>query len=319
MTNGWFVLMLNLVFITLSFVTVNATLIGCGEDVHSARNVRHASEGGAAAQSTTTNQPSAATPNQGTNVTGNNSQPALTTTPVVPKGPMILVATGGWNSCKEAAGSDIVSPLGMNMYQGFKRVIAESIQYPNGMMYFAACMTMDWRELRVYRSDQPQNLRTMSPQSFTSEIGLFASSGNSPVQIIGHSYGGWLAMSLAKNIPASVQVRQLITIDPISPITCTPESLTGAISAKLGDIFSSRPGYNTSPDDLTPQFRVDLRRRLNAWHNFYQFDALNVLHGTAIQEAENHYIKMDLARTINGHINLGLDQSVWTTISQLIR
>ena len=103
------------------------------------------------------------------------------------------------------------------------------------------------------------------------------------VVMIGHSWGGWLAMSDALKLPETARLRYLATLDPISWQTCPPSTL---ISAVLGGTPSGGPEApcTEAPDDLAPEFAA-IRQRAAYWGEFYQ-DQFSYLHSSAIDVAD---------------------------------
>ena len=103
------------------------------------------------------------------------------------------------------------------------------------------------------------------------------------VVLIGHSWGGWLAMSDALKLPESAHLRYLATLDPISWQTCPPSTL---ITSVLGGTPSGAPEEpcTTAPEDLAPDYAA-IRERAAYWGQYYQ-DQFSYLHSTAIDAAD---------------------------------
>ena len=76
-----------------------------------------------------------------------------------------------------------------------------------------------------------------------------AAAGTKSVYLIGHSYGGWSVMKLALMLLGDYKVEGLVTIDPISPLFCTPSR----ILSLLPD-----PGCQEAPTDVSPADRERL-------------------------------------------------------------
>ncbi len=119
------------------------------------------------------------------------------------------------------------------------------------------------------------------------------------VYVIGHSYGGWLAMKLVgdhSNFDSSSDsntVKALFTIDPISKTLCT---------------FSTPRGCFSAPGDLTTLDRNRIKNTTEIWVNPWQ-DATLYLHSSSISEADRNP-KFDLA-----HNTILESEVVWSDFS----
>src|SRR5207302_638464 len=93
-----------------------------------------------------------------------------------------------------------------------------------------------------------------------------------PVNFIGHSYGGDLAVRTALSLDRGVKVENLVTIDPIDIDTCTHTDVTWE---RTGLLFGQLPkvikGCTEAPVDVTREEQAELLHRTgNQWYHFYQ-------------------------------------------------
>ncbi len=139
------------------------------------------------------------------------------------------------------------------------------------------------------------------------------------VYLTGHSYGGWSAMKVAPAVGAARRINVLMTLDPISAVTCTPA--TGVLQ------FFSTAGNscNESPRDFGASGLRSIRAATDKWINFYQ-TANRSLHSSAIPEvAENEKLDFPAVGPINGlidyrnpHFYVGTGSQAWSRLAALI-
>ena len=246
--------------------------------------------------------------------------PSNTPTPqvMIPSDPVVWIA-GGWNSCKETATDLRPSPWGMNAFKHFAVMYErlKSSRYPK-LEYFATCLTPDIRTVKMVNSSDVHEILEIQREAAFSLVAKRAAELNAPIVIIGHSYGGWLTMKAAQT-KTEAPIKLLLTMDPISAVTCTAEVMTQIIETKLNyDLFAAPPGCVTSPKDISAAQQNQIRGNVRRWVNLWQRDTFNVLHGSPIDQAENEEVFLDGADAINGHINMGLSESVWQKIQTYV-
>ena len=234
-------------------------------------------------------------------------------------GDPIFWMVGGWNSCKEKAPDMRPSPWGMNAYQNFLPMFErlKATRFPKSE-YFASCLTPDIRDVKLVSSSTGGEILDIPRESAISLVAKRASELNAPIIIIGHSYGGWISMKAAQT-KTETPVKLLLTMDPISAVTCTQDVMAQILEMKiLDDLFAAPPGCTSSPQDITEVERNLIRSNIGRWVNIWQIDTFNLLHGSPISQAENEQITQDGLAAVNGHIALGLNPLVWQKIQGYI-
>lgn len=256
---------------------------------------------------------------RGSSSDSSNNRNPNATNPDRPLGPPILWLAGGWNSCSAISQGEVESPLGMNAFQSFKPMFErlKANHFPK-MEFYASCLTKDISKARVVHSETlARNLDVDRDRTFDL-ISKRAATQNSPVVIIGHSFGGWMAMR-APMVKIEQPIPLLITMDPISAVTCNIAVLEEIINWDITKApAANSKGCTTSPADITASQRQVIRSNVKRWVNIWQIDSLNFLHSTEIHEAENVRIYQDTAPSLNGHISLGLNAEVWLKIEGYI-
>ena len=130
------------------------------------------------------------------------------------------------------------------------------------------------------------------------------------IYLVGQSYGGWLSMKLALALPASVSIRALATVDPISPILCKPRWMVA--SWEMGPA----EGCTQAPKDLNGRFN-EVRSRVKGWTHFFQTD-YRFLHSSAIREADR-VLHMEYPPSYNpfgAHFLTETDERIWNKITE---
>ena len=148
-----------------------------------------------------------------------------------------------------------------------------------------------------------------------------------PVYFVGHSWGGWLAMQVVKQLGDRVKVGGLITVDPISPDYCSISDYLSAIADwGMGDAIA---GCLVAPPDVAPSFRASLVRILGRnWFHYYQLD-FPFLHSTAFDGAHQPAGSFDMSSFLSifpggsrasmfAHAEIAFLSAVWTTAEQLM-
>lgn len=118
------------------------------------------------------------------------------------------------------------------------------------------------------------------------------------VYLIGHSYGGYMAMYLAETLAGTPNLQGLFTLDPIGP-DC------GA----LGVVFGS-DACHSAPTDRDNKA---IARRTATWHNFYQVED-SWLSSSEIPEAQNHHITFSWGP----HGEMDTEKVVWDQIQKVV-
>lgn len=105
--------------------------------------------------------------------------------------------------------------------------------------------------------------------------------------VIGHSFGGFAAIHLVDYLKNRFQIGGVITVDAISPLTCSPKLV---LSGLLRTAIGGHKGCKEFPADEFTQLAVKSivrADRVSWWVNVYQ-KQFRQLHGGAIEDFEGH-------------------------------
>lgn len=184
----------------------------------------------------------------------------------------LLFGIGGRNSCSPSGNS----PRAMSMYPWLEKVAAKQ-----GLDLALACF--DAQGIPYFESEG--KVEKLSPE----EIGNRLLRQSSNLTVVGHSYGGWLALETVLRLEG---VARLYTIDPISPFECNfvePWRWLGCTRAP------SHIPYHV------------ISQKTVAWFNFYQ-TSTPYLHSSEIPQAANIHIKS------RGHTEIDESPEVWDAV-----
>ncbi len=156
---------------------------------------------------------------------------SLSVLPVKSIASQLEIVAGGFNSCKlfitkkKNNRSWIKynpTPIKTRMYQSFF-----STKDTHRKHFFISCFTglIGAESLYFINSDYPNFVQTSKVDDYAGIINRFIKNKtNNPIdqiKVIGHSHGGWLAMTLVPLLSNITPIKTLITIDPISFNNCT--------------------------------------------------------------------------------------------------
>ena len=212
-----------------------------------------------------------------------------------PKSPVFFVV-GGRNSCKPSAGNNTENPRGTGLYKSLvpvmEHVAAETGTTPE---YFSAChyngsqnmaFVSSWNTEIQYRQTELQVRDEILKKR--NEIGA------DQAVVIGHSYGGWIIMSLASKLGSDESIGHLYTVDAISKVNCT---------------FSNQSGCLSAPQDIGADDRENVASRTGTWHNYFQ-ETTGYLHSASIAQASENV----LSRL--PHKDIDQDSMLWDDIQE---
>jgi hypothetical protein len=208
--------------------------------------------------------------------------------------PVQLIVFGGNRSCKPDR-NDRRTPLLMDMAAKIVDVLAKLRSAGRQTDVLASCF-LDYDKLRFTRDvEAGENGRDedIGVEELIARTGESAT-GQSRLFLLGHSYGGWMAMKLAKDLAGRVEIDGLITVDPISRLRCTYTT--------WDDCFSA-------PTDIVPEERQRIKTGTKQWLNFYQTQT-PYLHSGTIDEADEN---QELEST---HFRIDTHEEVWTRLEQ---
>ena len=115
---------------------------------------------------------------------------------------------------------------------------------------------------------------------------------NHEIYIIGHSYGGWLALQTILKLREHPMPIYLNSIDPISPLNCT---------------YAQPFGCTTFPKDITSEQREEIRDTTTRWLNHYQKKTIFLPSSSAPQADANFIYPL-------GHSNILTAESLWERV-----
>lgn len=198
----------------------------------------------------------------------------------------VIAVMGGFNSCMEDADGN-KTPRGSERWVNAEAVSAEHAR--GEALWVRSCFDM-WGWLYYITSDAPDvvyytHISEPTPL-FDAIESLTAGQGEQhPVYLLGHSYGGWLAMYAGLHLPSTAKVRLLYTVDPISPAHCTPANYLSSI-AQPGNTSTHLAGCRRAPTDFTQEYRGMINARLaeSGWRHYYQLN-FSPLHSGAYVDA----------------------------------
>lgn len=186
----------------------------------------------------------------------------------------MVVSMSGYTSCRAERGhhNGESGPMGTGFYAE-ATAVGNSIFEKTGLTpdIFASCYNLD-KELITSSTLNPAEANVQDDQEYLNELRSVMAS-YTDVYVVGHSYGGWLAMKLMEGWSGSPEaVKALYTLDPISRELC----------------FFDRPEYcQSAPRDILATGRQHIRDNTVVWVNPWQ-DETFFLHSSAIPQADEN-------------------------------
>ncbi len=188
--------------------------------------------------------------------------------------PPVFFLLGGRASCSDRRGTPDEGPRGSGLFESFleirKRIFDESGVEAE---YFSACH-MGGTNLQAYASSwEPEVRYWQSEKQLREQVRqkqMAMVSGRAVV--VGHSYGGWITMSLLSREMQDQTVDHVYTIDAISKVTCS---------------FGSPSGCQSAPEDIRADERQRIADNSERWSNYYQTNTF-YLHSGPINEADEN-------------------------------
>lgn len=230
----------------------------------------------------------------------------------------MTVVMGGWNSCghqplKNEAGETTGykrTPLLSDMHAKLFEKQAEGQVSISQSPYIVSCHDMGGNIYYV-SSDDPNNVIELKKPPLENREDSFKDAiermyndkkddGVRKLNLVGHSHGGWLAMTMAEGLDKEIPIENLYTIDPISKKLCN--------ASDYGIIGDSAPDCLRYPRDFTAERIKAIKDKVKTWKNYWQ-DEDRKLHSSAIPGVDN--TKMRLSHT-------GIDNSdfIWNGFNE---
>jgi pimeloyl-ACP methyl ester carboxylesterase len=218
-----------------------------------------------------------------------------------------IVVMGGWKSCQGLGARR--TPEGMFLDEQFKMLKSNLENAGNSVRHVKTCfglgtpingtvtyVTSENREGTVATRDVTQVLKNLWGQ-------------NSKLYIIGHSYGGWLALKVATEI--GTRIEWLFTLEPISGERCWQiENLPP---------FTGSNECRRPPDSDSVNLAM-VTQNARHWTNFYLDPILDrgTVHSDAYSITGVNNIPFDVRGTpgpfTSGHHLLGFQRGTWAEI-----
>ena len=206
---------------------------------------------------------------------------------------LLIVSMSGFATCRKSQQHEGAwGPLGHSMATRVFDLlghIENTTGYKPDMM--ASCFTS---EPSLITSSSSENWELKYPEDQEYIQTLHEKMAEySHVFIVGHSYGGWLAMKLVESWQgAPEKIKSLHTIDPISKLLCFFDNPSDCINA---------------PKDITAIGRQHIRDNSNIWVNPWQRKTF-FLHSSSISQADENPL-FDI-----NHWDLDTHDEVWSNI-----
>jgi hypothetical protein len=205
----------------------------------------------------------------------------------------LFVVMGGNTTCRDSQG--VKTPKGMDMINEVKSLMRSwQDKFGTEPNYLISCYA-ETADVHYYGNSDHETLHHGTRAQFRDAVNDQAQQGGA-IFLIGHSYGGWLAMKTVYELAGDLEFTGLFTIDPISRKTCNYESPLGCISA---------------PEDIIPFQRTKIRRKTQKWLNFYQSETW-YLHSSHILQAHANFI------IPKPHTDIDTEESVWLRIKNTV-
>lgn len=204
-----------------------------------------------------------------------------------------IMLFGGNRSCKP--GLDAApSPLHMDMARRAIGLINQFRSRGGTVDVLTSCFTSPDKVL-VSRNFSPK-FEAIDPENLLNEAHSTADI-NHRIFVIGHSYGGWVAMKMAEDLNAQAgQLAGLVTIDPISRKDCTYTNWTNCLGA---------------PRDFGDDALRGIKEKTAHWANFYQ-TTTPFLHSSEIAQADVN-TKLDAT-----HFTIDSNEAVWRHLDRML-
>ncbi|MEZ4743489.1 MAG: hypothetical protein R3B45_13770 [Bdellovibrionota bacterium] len=203
----------------------------------------------------------------------------------------IIFGFAGNNSCNSDAGELGFDGIYGQILDLQRRLVEEGHAE---VEYFVTCYTNGANKIS-YLNSWEQRPKLLQEESVVREkvFEKLRSLHHAKSLMVGHSYGGWLAMSLAKSLSAEEELGYFYTLDPISKKNCN---------------FSDLDGCNEAPRDILPEMREHIAVSTDEWNNYYQ-DNTWFLHSSAISHASSNVKLADA-----DHFDIDEHGAIWQDI-----
>jgi len=213
---------------------------------------------------------------------------------------ILIVAHGGFNSCAKHKAFDEKNPYGMNLSK-YTMMIVNSLKqsYPDHhFKWVLLCLgyvAPPKTKVKLILSERPKTLFSAKVKDVPNIILASLKQRDAPVFLIGHSYGSWVTMRAAQALKGKLNIKQVVSLDPISPIHCKPYTLPFYVK-----------GCHESPRDIDGS---KVAKSTKEWINYYQTDDF-WLHSGKMDDAKNTSKEYDKY----GHFKIAKDKNMWRKV-----
>ena len=186
----------------------------------------------------------------------------------------------GFRSCgSQADGSaDPMTDSFKDIYKKVENTLGES----EVSLAIRGCYDTDASKVRFSLSNAGKTISSSVPEMIKTLGEELKKIAPVKLHLVGHSYGGWTIMQLAKTLPPEIKIEGFTTIDPISVKECNT-----AVYASLILGGGNLNGCQRAPADFTESDLNAMRLRTNRWTNYYQ-NNFDFLHSGPIAAAKNY-------------------------------
>jgi hypothetical protein len=196
--------------------------------------------------------------------------------PQTPAPALLVVVSGGRNSCKvDGAGIPHFGRRMRLLHADVRELDARLHEAGADARLFVSCFGPTADTVVVEPPAAPGRHARLATDAFIAGLAKLATQ-RTRVLLYGHSYGGWLVtrIGLALRSAGVAHLDRLVTIDPISPLHCSPGTYWRHIAGHVESLaFTSiLPviGCDRFPPDIDAQAAADLGRYAGRWVNAYQ-------------------------------------------------
>lgn len=266
----------------------------------------------AAAPSTVAGNATAAVPSTtaGTSSTPSGAAPA-------PSGPVtpVLVFLSGYTSCGTNNANELdptLSPI-LTLFQTAQQEL-QAKGYKS-VPWLLGCYGTDNVNIVYTRSTDNGKISTDTVQDMITALGQLTSGVAHPsLFVTGHSYGGWTAMDVVLQVGGTDHVAGLMTLDPISKVTCTPANFVDALLGVATD-----PGCTEAPTDFGASGLAQIAEQAGKWENFYQTDLAALHSGPIANASSNTQRSYPGAQGFDAHNDLLSDQGIQAALKAAVQ
>jgi hypothetical protein len=193
---------------------------------------------------------------------------------------LVLGFFSGFRSCGSLADGS-ANPMTDSFKDIYEKVESE-VGENEVSLAIRGCYDTDASKVRFALSNARQTISSTVPEMIKLVGEELKKIAPVKLHLVGHSYGGWTIMQLAKNLPPEIKIDGFTTIDPISVKECNT-----AVYASLILGGGNLNGCQRAPADFTESDLNAIRLRTNRWTNYYQ-NNFPLLHSGPIVAASNN-------------------------------